>query len=288
VRRSTLVLVVALLLAVLSGGVARAGGPAPGPVQPYVAPPFAGQCSVHRFGEGVAPDPTAYPDDPLCVEYAKRDITVDNGGAIRFLLAEPTRFAIAVPKCQYWQQDHWSVQFSRGDVPVVRWDGSYWFEPTLLALTEDDNEGVFGPPPPTGDFVRAAPTAVLRTLSYHANAHTMRGWTSSDRAIASIIEKDGIGEHLSWVGGQPTLTAHPLSSCRMGDDPATSALTSDHELRGFPGLFVTDGSAVPTSLTVNPSLTIAALAERASVAIGRRAREAGIPLRSGVPAPGSA
>ena len=35
-------------------------------------------------------------------------------------------------------------------------------------------------------------------------------------------------------------------------------------------------------------LTIAALAERASVAIARRAREAGIPLRSGVPAPGSA
>jgi hypothetical protein len=128
VRRSTLVLVVALLLAAFSGGVAQAGGPAPGPVQPYVAPPFAGECTVHRFGEGVAPDPTAYPDDPLCVEYAKRDITVDNGGAIRFLLAEPTRFAIAVPKCQYWQQDHWSVQFSRGDVPVVRWDGSYWFD----------------------------------------------------------------------------------------------------------------------------------------------------------------
>jgi enediyne biosynthesis protein E9 len=159
---------------------------------------------------------------------------------------------------------------------------------TLLALTEDDNEGVFGPPPPTGDFVRAAPTAVLTSLSYHANAHTRRGWTSSDRAIASIVEKDGIGKHLSWVGGQPTLTAHPLASCRMGDDPATSALTSDHELRGFPGLFVTDGSAVPTSLTVNPSLTIAALAERASVPIARRAREAGIPLTSGVPAPGSA
>jgi choline dehydrogenase-like flavoprotein len=159
---------------------------------------------------------------------------------------------------------------------------------TLLALTEDDNEGVFGPPPPTGNFVRAAPTAVVTTLSYKANAHTMRGWTSSDRAIKAIIEKDGIGKHLSWVGGQPTLTAHPLASCRMGDDPATSALTSDNELRGQPGLFVTDGSAVPTSLTVNPSLTIAALAERASVPIAQRAREAGIPLRSGVPAPGSA
>jgi hypothetical protein len=158
---------------------------------------------------------------------------------------------------------------------------------TLLALTEDDNEGVFGAPPPTGNFVRAAPTAVVTTLQYHANEHTRRGWDSSDEEIRAIIEKDGVGKHLSWVGGQPTLTAHPLSSCRIGDDPATSALTSDHELRGSPGLFVTDGSAVPTSLTVNPSLTIAALAERASVAIAARCAEAGITLRSGVPVPGN-
>ena len=125
-RWRAIVLPVTALLLGLSGGVAAAA--TPGPVQPYFAPPFAHDCTVHRFGEGQAPDLTAYPDDPLCVEYAKRDITVDNGGAIRFLLAEPARFAIALPKCQYWQQDHWSVQFSRGDVPVVRWDGSYWFD----------------------------------------------------------------------------------------------------------------------------------------------------------------
>ena len=159
---------------------------------------------------------------------------------------------------------------------------------TLLALTEDDNEGVFGPPPPTGNFVRAAPTASVTTLSYRPNAATLRGWERSDAEIRAIIEKDGLGQHLSWVGGQPSLSAHPLSSCRIGDDPATSALTSDHELRGSPGLFVTDGSAVPTSLTVNPSLTIAALAERASVAIARCAAEAGIAVTAGVPAPGSA
>ncbi len=129
-RRSTLVLYAVVLLTVVSGLVAGgvASAATPGPVQPYFAPPFAGDCTVHHFGEGVAPDVTAYPDDPLCVDYAKRDITVDNGGAIRFLLAEPARFAIALPKCQYWQQDHWSVQFSRGDVPVIRWDGSYWFD----------------------------------------------------------------------------------------------------------------------------------------------------------------
>lgn len=102
----------------------------PGP-QPYAAPPFRSECVVHHFGEGEAPELDGYPDDPLCVEYSKRDITLDNGGAVAFLLAEPNRFAIALDKCAYWQQDHWSVQASRGETAIVRWDGSYWFDKGL-------------------------------------------------------------------------------------------------------------------------------------------------------------
>jgi len=49
---------------------------------------------------------------------------------------------------------------------------------------------------------------------------------------------------------------------------------------------VTDGSAVPTSLCVNPSLTIAALAERASALLLRRDGEFGLTLRTRVPPPG--
>ena len=158
---------------------------------------------------------------------------------------------------------------------------------TLLAMTEDDNEGVFGAPPPTGDFVRAASSATISSLNYQPTANTRRGWRLSDQALSAIVEKDGLGKHLGWVGGQPTLTAHPLSSCRMGDDPTLSALGADHELRGSPGLFVTDGSSVPTSLTVNPSLTIAALAERASAGILRRAKEMGIGVHTAVPTPGN-
>src|SRR4051794_38013787 len=117
-----------LVLTVVLVGLPGVAHAADSPVTGYYAPPFAGDCDVHRFGEGEAPDLSAYPDDPLCVEYAKRDITVDNGGAVAFLLAEPARVALAAPKCRYWQQDHWSVQFSRGDVPIIRWDGSYWFD----------------------------------------------------------------------------------------------------------------------------------------------------------------
>jgi hypothetical protein len=94
----------------------------------FTNPPFARHCKVQHFKEGVAPKLNGYPQDPLCVEYQKRDITVDNGGAVRFLQAEPARFALAGPKCEYWQQDHWRVQVDRQQTTIVGWDGSYWFD----------------------------------------------------------------------------------------------------------------------------------------------------------------
>jgi cholesterol oxidase len=60
------------------------------------------------------------------------------------------------------------------------------------------------------------------------------------------------------------LTAHPLGGCAMGDDPSTSVVNDRCEVWDHPGLYVVDGSTIPTALAVNPSLTIAALAERAA------------------------
>ena len=134
---------------------------------------------------------------------------------------------------------------------------------TLLAMTEDDNEGVFGPPPPTGSFTRVASSASRGQITYRPSARTLRGWAAADAETRAIVEQDGLATWQPWTADAGAVSAHPLASCRIGDDPATSALTPRHELRGHPGLFVTDGSAVPTSLCVNPSLTIAALAERA-------------------------
>lgn len=159
---------------------------------------------------------------------------------------------------------------------------------SVLAMTEDGNEGVFGPPPPTGSFLRVASSASLGQITYRPAAQTRRAWALSDAEVTAIVEKDGIGVHHPWSGSPNALTAHPLASCRMGDDPALSALDDRNELRGHPGIFVTDGSAVPTSLCVNPSLTIAALAERATGAIVARARQAGVPARADVPPPGRA
>lgn len=57
-------------------------------------------------------------------------------------------------------------------------------------------------------------------------------------------------------------TVHPLGGCPMSDDPARGVVDDHGAVHGHPGLHVLDGSIIPTALGVNPSKTIAALAER--------------------------
>ncbi|MBN2192033.1 MAG: GMC family oxidoreductase [Polyangiaceae bacterium] len=63
--------------------------------------------------------------------------------------------------------------------------------------------------------------------------------------------------------GTPT-TAHLLGGAVIADSPERGVIDRDHRVFGYDGLFVIDGSAVPANPGVNPSLSIAALAERAA------------------------
>ncbi|MFE2757570.1 FAD-dependent oxidoreductase [Actinosynnema sp. NPDC059335] len=166
---------------------------------------------------------------------------------------------------------------------VERWQS--WL--TIFSMTEDDNEGVFGPPPPTGNAYRISQQMLGRgPIRYRPTENTLFGWRQSDAAVKEIMERDGLSRVEPWTNDVVgAYTVHPLASCRIGDDPATSALDDRHELRGHPGIFVTDGSAVPGALTVNPALTIAALAERAMPGIVHALRERGVDVTYGAPSP---
>lgn len=62
---------------------------------------------------------------------------------------------------------------------------------------------------------------------------------------------------------------HPLGTARMGADPRRSVVGPDHQSHEVAGLYVVDGASVPSSLGVNPQVTIMALATRAAEVIGR-------------------
>ncbi len=59
------------------------------------------------------------------------------------------------------------------------------------------------------------------------------------------------------------MTAHFLGGAVIGDSPATGVIDPYHRVYGYETLHVVDGAAVSANLGVNPSLTIAAQAERA-------------------------
>jgi hypothetical protein len=112
----------ALTLALSAGAAAQA----PNPFPPYNGHnPF--NCVLQNTATGVDyPDPEA---DPLCVEYDKTQQNVTDFGLVTFLSLEPARTAAAVPKCFYYQHDHWTGSIVQGTEPEFwHWDGGYFFD----------------------------------------------------------------------------------------------------------------------------------------------------------------
>jgi cholesterol oxidase len=58
------------------------------------------------------------------------------------------------------------------------------------------------------------------------------------------------------------ITVHPLGGCAMATDSRHGVVDEWGRVFGYPGLYVADGSVMPGPVGANPSLTIAALADR--------------------------
>ena len=61
----------------------------------------------------------------------------------------------------------------------------------------------------------------------------------------------------------PGLDIHEMGGCRMGKDPKTSLLNKYNQFHLCPNVFVTDGAAMVSTSTQNPSLTFMAFTARA-------------------------
>jgi choline dehydrogenase-like flavoprotein len=63
---------------------------------------------------------------------------------------------------------------------------------------------------------------------------------------------------------------HPLGTARMGSDPSYSVVDPGGAVHGYRGLYVADGSLFPTSIGVNPMMTIIAMAARVARGLAER------------------
>jgi hypothetical protein len=116
-------LALAVLLALLLSSAPARALSAPTPwdgVNPF-------DCTIQDAGQGTTvPDPGA---DPYCVRFDKTNQNVAELGLVDFLTKEPARVAAAVPKCFYYQEDHWRGSLIQSDQQTVVYEfyGHYFF-----------------------------------------------------------------------------------------------------------------------------------------------------------------
>ncbi len=65
----------------------------------------------------------------------------------------------------------------------------------------------------------------------------------------------------AWTVMKYLVTPHPLGGCRMATGPDMGVVDHRGEVFGHPGLYVVDGAVIPRPVGLNPSRTIAAVAE---------------------------
>lgn len=126
----------------------------------------------------------------------------------------------------------------------------------------------FGHLPGTGKFT-------LRGRKLHLTfdlkaARAMQFYQKGHHLLHGIIKRSG-GELLDLKFMSPKGTpyeelhftsAHQVGSCRMADSPDRGVVDAKGEVFGYPGMYITDGSALSASIGMGPSLTILANAER--------------------------
>src|SRR3954452_24046929 len=146
-------------------------------------------------------------------------------------------------------------------------------------MVEDTHDGEFYAAPPNGgdnESPNAGPVKV-GVVSYTMSEQSLAVREAANEAIKSVVERRGLGRMLELTETKGAYCAHPLGGARMADSKDLGVV--DHLCEAFDneGLFCIDSSEAATSFAVNPSLSIAAISERAAEGIVQRSKDLGLP-----------
>ncbi|MEX2196585.1 MAG: FAD-dependent oxidoreductase [Thermoleophilaceae bacterium] len=167
----------------------------------------------------------------------------------------------------------WGLQKKQA---VARWSDRI----ELLAMVEDTNDGEFLPLQLSGDGIRPNDGPLtIGTFRYELSEQSRRVRAAADAAIKHVAERNGLGRFMKLTETDGAYAAHPLGGCRMAESGDLGVVDHAGRVFGYEGLLCVDSSIVPTSLGVNPSLTIAALAERCAAGLVEDAAGLGLPAK---------
>ncbi|MFC1437090.1 GMC family oxidoreductase [Streptacidiphilus sp. N1-10] len=134
----------------------------------------------------------------------------------------------------------WGAELTATVAAYRRWAG-------LLVMATDENTG-------TVDLDPRGHAVVTKRFSATERHRLDRALDFAVAALRAAGAREVVRSSLS--------SSHVQGSVPMGDDPDRSAVDGNGQVRGVTGLYVGDASLIPASLSVNPSLTVMALAAR--------------------------
>ena len=145
------------------------------------------------------------------------------------------------------------VRIDRDGNPRVRW-----------RLNRQDEDRMAAGMAAAGEVLAAA--GATEVFSVHRQRFAFRpGGPDAHRRWAEATRQAG------YRAGRATLASyHQMGSCRIGTDPAGSAVGPDQQTHQVKALYVADASVFPTAVGVNPMLTVMGLAHRAAAGIADR------------------
>jgi choline dehydrogenase-like flavoprotein len=107
--------------------------------------------------------------------------------------------------------------------------------------------------------------AIAARIHFAAGAAKVMTLHAKPVVIQSIGDIDHVLHSHRWdMNDLALFSAHPLGTCRMAKDPRRGVVDSHCQTHDVKGLFVIDGSVTPTSLGVNPQITLLAIAEKSA------------------------
>lgn len=115
-----------------------------------------------------------------------------------------------------------------------------------------------------GRVMEAAGAREIHTLHYDPIGYRP-GAAGAHDAWADALRSRGYGRGVTTL-----FSYHQMGSCRMGTDPATSAIGPENETHEVRDLYVVDASTFPTASGVNPMLSIYGIAHRAATHLAAR------------------
>jgi choline dehydrogenase-like flavoprotein len=205
------------------------------------------------------------PQSAYCDEFERLE-DGSNGFLIEGIFAMPALFASVCPS------------FGEEHLAIMK---DYRHLSGMYAMAQDEGRGTVGLADdrrPLIDYhlgergkevIRRGLKEVAR-IFFAAGAQSVITLRSSLQVLCRPDEIERLDELSLRPNEIALFSAHPQGSCRMHADPREGPIDGHGESHDIPNLFVADASAFPTSVGVNPQITIMTLATRQASEIRRR------------------